>query len=54
LFISPQGTKTEYDRDLFHYSGDEIRAMAKLTDLSVEFIGEWNHPRGQGMLAFSL
>jgi cyclopropane fatty-acyl-phospholipid synthase-like methyltransferase len=50
----PGGVKTEYDCDPFHYSPDEIRAMAKLADLSVEFIGEWNHPRGQQMLAFSL
>jgi len=28
--------------------------MAELTDLSVEFIGEWNHPHGQQMLAFSM
>jgi hypothetical protein len=53
LIHRPGGIKTEYDRD-FHYSGDEIRAMAKLADLSVEFIGEWNHSRGQQMLAFSL
>jgi hypothetical protein len=45
--------KTEYDRNPFHYSVQEMRAMAKLADLSVEFIGEWNHPRGQEMLAFS-
>jgi hypothetical protein len=54
LFISPQGLRRNTIAILFIIRGDEIGAMAKLTDLSVEFIGEWNHPRGQQMLAFSL
>jgi cyclopropane fatty-acyl-phospholipid synthase-like methyltransferase len=49
----PGGVKTEYDRDPFHYSLEEIRAMATLASLSVETIGGWNHPRGQQMLMFS-
>jgi ubiquinone/menaquinone biosynthesis C-methylase UbiE len=48
----PGGVKTEYDRDPFHYSPDEIRAMAKLANLSAEIIGDWNHPRAQQMLMF--
>jgi SAM-dependent methyltransferase len=48
----PGGVKTEYDRDPFHYSPDEIRAMAKLANLSTEIIGDWNHPRAQQMLMF--
>jgi SAM-dependent methyltransferase len=48
----PGGVKTQYDCDPFHYSLDEIRAMAKLTDLSAEIIGDWNHPRAQQMLMF--
>ena len=43
----PGGVRTEYDRDPFHYSTDEIRAMAKLAALSVEIVGDWNHPRAQ-------
>ena len=50
----PGGIKTEYDRDPFHYSADEIRALARLTKLSVEVIGEWNHPRAQQMVIFRL
>jgi len=49
----PGGIKTEYDRDPYHYSPDEIRAMAKLANLSVEIIGDWDHPRAQQMLVFS-
>jgi ubiquinone/menaquinone biosynthesis C-methylase UbiE len=48
----PGGVKTEYDSDPFHYSADEIRGMAKLANLSVEIIGDWNHPRAQQMLMF--
>jgi ubiquinone/menaquinone biosynthesis C-methylase UbiE len=48
----PGGVKTEYDRDPFHYSPDEIRAMAKLANLSAEIIGDWNHPRAQQMVMF--
>ena len=48
----PGGVKTEYDRDPFHYSPDEIRTMAKLANLRAEIIGDWNHPRAQQMLMF--
>lgn len=53
IIHEPSSVKTEYDRNPFHYSVEEIQAMAKLADLSVEIIGEWNHPCGQQMLAFS-
>jgi cyclopropane fatty-acyl-phospholipid synthase-like methyltransferase len=49
----PGGVKTQYDRDPFHYSMDEIRAMATLANLSVEIISDWSHPRAQQMLMFS-
>jgi SAM-dependent methyltransferase len=48
----PGGVQTQYDRNPFHYSRDEIRAMAELANLSAEIIGEWNHPRGQQMVIF--
>ncbi len=47
------GVTTHYDRDPFHYSTDEIRAMAGLACLSADVIGEWNHPRAQQMVRFS-
>jgi SAM-dependent methyltransferase len=48
----PGGVKTQYDCDPFHYSADEIRGMTKLANLSVEVIGDWDHPRAQQMLMF--
>jgi ubiquinone/menaquinone biosynthesis C-methylase UbiE len=48
----PGGVQTHYDRNPFHYSADEIRAMADLATLSAEIIGDWNHPRGQQMVLF--
>jgi cyclopropane fatty-acyl-phospholipid synthase-like methyltransferase len=48
----PGGVQTQYDRNPFHYSRDEIRAMAELAHLSAEIIGEWSHPRGQKMVMF--
>jgi cyclopropane fatty-acyl-phospholipid synthase-like methyltransferase len=48
----PGGVRTDYDRDPFHYSVDEIRAMARLANLSMEIIGDWNHPRAQQMVMF--
>lgn len=48
----PGEIKTNYDRDPFHCSADEIRIMAGLANLSVEIIGNWNHPRAQQMVVF--
>jgi ubiquinone/menaquinone biosynthesis C-methylase UbiE len=53
IIHQPGQVKTEYDRDPFHYSADEMRAMAKLAGLAVEIIGEWDHPRAQQMVVFS-
>ena len=44
--------KTEYNRDPFRYSADEMRVLAELAGLSVRLISEWNHPRAQEMLMF--
>jgi hypothetical protein len=49
----PGGITTHYDCDPFHYSAEEIGAMARLAGLSVEVIGEWQHPRAQQMVQFS-
>jgi SAM-dependent methyltransferase len=50
----PGAIVTQYDRDPFHYSFEEMQIMAKLANLSVTLIGEWNHPRDQRMLVFTL
>jgi ubiquinone/menaquinone biosynthesis C-methylase UbiE len=48
----PGGVETQYDRNPFHYSWDEIRAMAQLANLSAEIVLDWKHPRGQQMARF--
>lgn len=47
------GVVTYYANDPYHYSLDEMRALAQLAGVAVERIGNWGHPRGQTMLAFS-
>ncbi|HVO91126.1 MAG TPA: class I SAM-dependent methyltransferase [Casimicrobiaceae bacterium] len=47
----PAGIVTQFDRDPYHYSLDELRWMAP-AQLDVERIGGWGHPRGQSMVAF--
>jgi hypothetical protein len=44
--------KTEYNRDPFHYSADEMRVLAEPAGLSVRVIGEGNHLRAQQILVF--
>lgn len=48
----PGGIVTRYDRDPFHYSVAEFEWMAKVSGLSVRYIGDWGHPRHQHMLLF--
>ncbi len=49
----PGDVVTHYDRDPFHYSTEEMAFLASLAGLKIEFIGAWQHPRNQWMLAFS-
>ncbi|MEL6494876.1 MAG: class I SAM-dependent methyltransferase [Cyanobacteria bacterium J06623_7] len=44
---------SQYDRDPFHYSLEEITFMAKVANLQVRLVEEWHHPRNQQMLEFS-
>jgi len=48
------GIVTNYDADPFHYSFAEFEWMAKVTNMQVNLIGDWNHPRNQKMLAFRI
>jgi len=50
----PGGIVTQYDRDPFHYSTQEMTLLGNLAGLKTELIGDWQHPRDQWMLAFSL
>jgi cyclopropane fatty-acyl-phospholipid synthase-like methyltransferase len=43
---------THFDRDPFHYSLAEMEMLAGYAGLSVEYIGDWAHPRHQKMLCF--
>lgn len=54
LHHQPGGIITNYDSDPFHYSFEELSWMAKISDLEVKLIGDWNHPRNQKMAAFSI
>jgi hypothetical protein len=45
---------TKNDSDPFHLSIDELADIAKLAKLELNVIGDWGHPRGQKMAAFSL
>jgi len=49
----PGEVVTNYDADPYHYSFQEITFMAGVAGLGVTLIGDWNHPRGQRMLAFT-
>ena len=53
IIHEPGSVKTEYGRDPFHYSTDEMRMLAEDAGLSVRVIGQWNHPRAQQILVFS-
>ena len=46
------GIVTYYDKDPFHYTLDAFEWACGGTSLSVERVGDWNHPRNQLMLAF--
>jgi cyclopropane fatty-acyl-phospholipid synthase-like methyltransferase len=50
----PGRVVTNFDADPFHYSFSEIERLSEATGLSVEYLGDWRHPRDQQMLCFSL
>ena len=50
----PGGVVTNFDADPFHYSFYEIERLSEAAGLSVEYLGDWGHPRDQLMLRFSL
>ncbi len=54
LVQNPGNTVTNYDSDPFHYSYEEFEMFARLSGLNVELIGDWDHPRNQKMLRFTL
>ncbi len=49
----PGGVITNFDADPFHNSFSEIERLSEAAGLSVEYLGDWGHPRDQQMLCFS-
>lgn len=49
----PAGITTHGHSDPFHYRFSDFRQAARALPWKVENIGEWGHPRGQKMLAFT-
>jgi SAM-dependent methyltransferase len=47
----PTGT-THYDSDIFHYGLDAMQFACEGTGLTVEYEGDFGHPRNQKMLLF--
>ena len=50
----PTGVLTFPDRDPYHYSFDVFVELGRRLGLTARHIGDWNHPRGQKMMVFSL
>jgi SAM-dependent methyltransferase len=54
ILHEPGGITTLPDEDPFHYSVDDMKAITGLAGLSLQYIGDWGHPRSQKMLCFYL
>lgn len=52
ILHSPGGIVTFPDQDPFHYPFAVFADLARRTGLGAEYIGQWDHPRGQMMMAF--
>jgi SAM-dependent methyltransferase len=43
---------SHFDQDPYHYDVETFNWICEGTQLDVEYIGDWNHPRNQKMLLF--
>ncbi len=43
---------TYFDKNSFHYEYEIFQQICSGTNLTVKYIGDWDHPRGQAMLKF--
>ncbi len=50
----PGDAQTNYAKDPFHQSLEEFKWFAQISGLKVEYVGDWNHPRSQKFLCFTL
>jgi len=48
-----RGVLTFLDKNPYHYTFDTFKWVCEAIQLEVEYVGEWNHPRGQKMLKFT-
>tara|TARA_R110000737_G_scaffold332699_1_gene349764 strand:- start:9201 stop:9872 length:672 start_codon:yes stop_codon:yes gene_type:complete len=46
------GFVTHFDKDPYHYSYNEMKAIAEKVGLKVDYLGDWGHPFSQKMLRF--
>jgi len=44
---------TFFSRDPFHYNFETFKWVCENTNLDINYIGDWNHPRDQKMLVFT-
>ncbi len=52
VVVHENGVKTYSNKDPFHYTIGQIEHMAEASGWSVNWIGEFNHPRNQKMAEF--
>ena len=50
--VRPRRLSSFFDQDPYHYDVDTFRWICEGTELRVEYLGDWNHPRDQKMLLF--
>ncbi len=48
----PGGEIAWPDRDPYHYFFTDLKHCTMSLPWKIEYIGEWNHPRGQMMVVF--
>lgn len=49
----PAAIVTTHVSDPYHYRAEDFHYLCKNTVWTMQYIGEWNHPRGQRMLQFT-
>jgi SAM-dependent methyltransferase len=52
IYHPKAGGHTYFDQDVFHYDFHTFEFACEGTELEVEYIGDWDHPRGQKILVF--
>jgi len=50
---APAGILTYAHQDPYHYKFSTIETMVRQANMKVQYLGDWDHPRGQKMLRFT-